>query len=270
MAASSTPIACRPQWGRAVRENILRLMLKRSRRQPWLRQLDRSPRSGSLRAKACASHDAYVRKMVFRTYALCVFTMVFCVNAPAPLFELFRRPRASTPLNYRCSTRSTLALSSWPCHFLAAPATVSVVGRWSSLAWGLLRSDHWFWRWRAASALLVSGRLLQGLGVAAMSAPAASALAELAGKRKAGVRGFDGGGGPRHRRCVSALVFRHHRRDFPGFPTSPLLVCAGMAIGGLVSVALLPDPGVFGASVPASSLPADGIAAIVERPGTPM
>ena len=35
--------------------------------------------------------------MIFRAYVLCIFTMVFCVNDPAPLFELFRRADGLSP-----------------------------------------------------------------------------------------------------------------------------------------------------------------------------
>jgi predicted MFS family arabinose efflux permease len=89
---------------------------------------------------------------------------------------------------------------------------------------------------------LVSGRLLQGLGIAAMSAPATAALAELAGaQRQAAAASITAlalavGG-------ASAPLFSGVAAEaFPSFPTSSLLFCAGMALVSLMIAAVLPDP----------------------------
>jgi hypothetical protein len=89
---------------------------------------------------------------------------------------------------------------------------------------------------------LVGGRFLQGLGIAAMSAPATAALAELAGaQRQAAAASIMAvalavGG-------ASAPLFSGIAAEaFPAFPTSSLVFCAGMALTSLITIALLPDP----------------------------
>jgi hypothetical protein len=89
---------------------------------------------------------------------------------------------------------------------------------------------------------LVGGRFLQGLGVAAMSAPAIAALAELAGaERQAAAASIMAlalavGG------ALAPLFSGIAAEAFPRYPTSSLLFCAGMALASLIPVVLLPDP----------------------------
>jgi len=79
--------------------------------------------------------------------------------------------------------------------------------------------------------MLVGGRCLQGLGIAAMSAPAASALAELAGARRqafaasivAAALAVGGAAGP----LFSGVM----AEAFPKISTLSLVFCAGMAPG---------------------------------------
>ena len=49
------------------------------------------------RTISATDQNAFVRRTIFRAYVFCIFTMVFCVNDPAPLFELFRRTAGLSP-----------------------------------------------------------------------------------------------------------------------------------------------------------------------------
>ncbi len=119
-------------------------------------------------------------RLSFRVYGLGLFAMVFAVNAPAPLFESFRRTLNLGPdeLALLYSVYSLVIISTLPISgklsdwfgrrasvlvgLALAAAGCAVLGACDSLEW------------------LLVGRLLQGLAVAAMSAPTAAALAELA------------------------------------------------------------------------------------------
>ena len=63
--------------------------------------------------------------MALRAYALCIFAMVFCVNAPAPLFELFRRANGLSPseLSMLYSVYAGVVIVTLP--FLGAQVIVS-------------------------------------------------------------------------------------------------------------------------------------------------
>jgi hypothetical protein len=180
--------------------------------------------------------------MIFRAYVLCIFTMVFCVNDPAPLFELFRRAAGLSPseLSMLYAVYAAVVIVALPFFGRASDR----LGRRSLVVLGLgfiaigslvlAVSGSFVW--------LVSGRCLQGLGIAAMSAPATAALAELAGaQRQAAAASIMAvalavGG-------ASAPLFSGIAAEaFPVFPTSSLLFCAGMALASLMTVALLPDP----------------------------
>jgi predicted MFS family arabinose efflux permease len=89
---------------------------------------------------------------------------------------------------------------------------------------------------------LSSGRLLQGIGVAAMSAPAAAALAELAGPQKQAAAASTVAIALALGGAAAPLFAGGAAEVFPRFPTLSLLVCAGMALTSLISVAVLPDP----------------------------
>lgn len=200
--------------------------------------------SCALAAKAgsCASQNAPVRKIIFRAYALCIFTMVFCVNAPAPLFELFRLANGLSPteLSMLYAVYAGVVIVALPCFGRASDR----FGRRALVVLGLgfIAVGSLVLTAAGSFLLLVGGRFLQGLGIAAMSAPAASALAELVGEQRqasaastVAVALAVGG--------ASAPLFSGIAAEaFPTFPTSPLLFCTGMALAGLVSVALLPDP----------------------------
>jgi MFS family permease len=180
--------------------------------------------------------------MIFRTYALCSFTMVFCVNAPAPLFELFRIANGLGPseLSMLYAVYAGVVILALPGFGLASdrfgrrPLVVLGLGFIAVGSLVLAFAGSFLW--------LIGGRSLQGLGVAAMSAPAASALSEVVGaQRQASAAStvavaLAAGG-------ASAPLFAGVAAEaFPAFPTSPLLLCAGMALAGSLSVALLPDP----------------------------
>jgi MFS family permease len=189
-----------------------------------------------------AQQDASVRKMIFRTYVLCIFTMVFCVNDPAPLFELFRRAGELSPseLSMLYAVYAGVVIVTLPFFGRASDR----LGRRSLVVLGLsfIMIGSLVLAVAGSFASLVGGRLLQGLGIAAMSAPAASALAELAGaQRQAAAASIIAvalavGG-------ASAPLFSGVAAEtFPAFPTASLIFCAGMALASLISVALLPDP----------------------------
>ena len=168
--------------------------------------------------------------------------MVFCVNAPAPLFELFRHVIGLSPreLSMLYAAYAGVVIVALPLfgrasdRFGRRPLIVLGLGFIAIGSVVLAVAGSFVW--------LVSGRLLQGVGIAAMSAPATAALAELAGKPKqasaastVAVALAIGG--------ASAPVFSGIMAEaFPGFPTSPLLLCSGVAVASLISVAWLPDP----------------------------
>jgi hypothetical protein len=180
--------------------------------------------------------------MIFRAYVLCIFTMVFCVNDPAPLFELFRRAAGLSPseLSMLYAVYAAVVIVALPFFGRASDR----LGRRSLVVLGLgfiaigslslAVSGSFVW--------LVSGRCLQGLGIAAMSAPATAALAELAGAQRqaaaASIMAVALAVGGASAPLFSGIV----AEAFPVFPTSSLLVCAGMALASLMTVALLPDP----------------------------
>lgn len=168
--------------------------------------------------------------------------MVFCVNAPAPLFELFRRnigvgPRDLAML-YTCY--AAVVIVALPFFGRASDAygrRALVIGGLGLIACGSLALGM-------ANTLLVLilGRMLQGLGVAAMSAPAASALAELAGRSgQASAASITtmalaiGG-------ATAPLLSGSMAEWLPSFPTSPLLLCTVLAVFGSIAVASMADP----------------------------
>nr|WP_256367358.1 MFS transporter [Acidisphaera sp. S103] len=168
--------------------------------------------------------------------------MVFCVNDPAPLFELFRRTAGLSPseLSMLYAVYAAVVIAALPFFGRASDRfgrRLLVVFGLSFIAIGsvlLAVAGGFLW--------LVSGRLLQGLGIAAMSAPATAALAELAGaQRQAAAASITAlalavGG-------ASAPLFSGVAAEaFPSFPTSSLLFCAGMALVSLMIAAVLPDP----------------------------
>jgi predicted MFS family arabinose efflux permease len=180
--------------------------------------------------------------MIFRAYVLCIFTMVFCVNDPAPLFELFRRADGLSPseLSMLYAVYAGVVIVTLPVFGRASDR----FGRRSLVVFGLsfIVVGSLILAVAGSFASLVGGRLLQGLGVAAMSAPAASALAELAGaQRQAATASIIAvalavGG-------ASAPLFSGVAAEtLPAFPTASLIFCAGMALASLISVALCPDP----------------------------
>jgi hypothetical protein len=194
------------------------------------------------RTISTANRDASVRKTVFRAYVLCVFTMVFCVNDPAPLFELFRRADRLSPgeLSLLYAVYAAVVIVTLPFFGRASDR----FGRRSLVVLGLSFIAIGSLVLAVAGSLLwlVGGRFLQGLGIAAMSAPATAALAELAGaQRQAAAASIIAvalavGG-------ASAPLFSGVTAEaFPMFPTASLLFCAGMALTSLITVALLPDP----------------------------
>jgi MFS family permease len=189
-----------------------------------------------------AQRDASVRKIVFRAYVVCIFTMVFCVNDPAPLFELFRRAGGLGPseLSMLYAVYAGVVIVTLPLFGGASDR----FGRRSLVVLGLsfIMFGSLVLAVAGGFASLVGGRLLQGLGIAAMSAPAASALAELAGPQRQALAAsiiavaLAVGG-------ASAPLFSGVAAEtFPTFPTASLIFCAGMALASLISVALLPDP----------------------------
>jgi MFS family permease len=180
--------------------------------------------------------------MIFRAYVFCIFTMVFCVNDPAPLFELFRRTDGLSPgeLSMLYAVYAAVVIAALPFFGRASDRfgrrSMVVLGL-SFIAIGslvLAVGSSFFW--------LVGGRLLQGVGIAAMSAPATAALAELAGARRqaaaASYVAFALAVGGASAPLFSGIV----AEAFPVFPTSSLLFCAGIALISLIMIALLPDP----------------------------
>ncbi len=188
------------------------------------------------------NQDVSSRRLTFRAYALCIFTMVFCVNDPAPLFELFRRAIQLRPseLSMLYAVYAGIVILTLPLFGRASDRfgrrSLVLLGLSFMVIGSLVLAGAGSFLW------LVAGRIFQGLGVAAMSAPAASALAELAGvQRQASAASIMAialaGGG------ASAPLFSGVTAEaFPMFPTSSLLFCAAMALASLISVALLPDP----------------------------
>jgi hypothetical protein len=180
--------------------------------------------------------------MIFRAYVLCVFTMVFCVNDPAPLFELFRRADGLSPseLSMLYAVYAAVVIMTLPFFGRASDR----LGRRSLVVLGLsfIAIGSLLLAVAGSFSSLVGGRFLQGLGIAAMSAPATAALAELAGAQRqaaaatirAGARAVGGASAP----LFSGIT----AEAFPMFPTSSLLFCAGMALTCLITVALFPDP----------------------------
>jgi MFS family permease len=189
-----------------------------------------------------AQQDASFRKITFRAYVLCMFTMVFCVNDPAPLFELFRCAAGLSPseLSMLYAGYASVVIVTLPLFGCASDR----VGRRSLVVLGLsfIMIGSLVLAVAGSFASLVGGRFLQGLGIASMSAPAASALAELAGAQRqapaasiiAVALAVGGASAP----LFSGVV----AETFPAFPTASLICCAGMALASLLSVALLPDP----------------------------
>jgi predicted MFS family arabinose efflux permease len=180
--------------------------------------------------------------MIFRAYVLCIFTMVFCVNDPAPLFEVFRRANGLRPseLSMLYAVYAGVVIVSLPFFGRASDR----LGRRSLVILGLsfILSGSLVLAVAASFPWLVCGRLLQGLGIAAMSAPAAAALAELAGARRqasaASMMAVALAAGGASAPLFSGII----AETFPAFPTSSLLFCAGMALTSLIAVVLLPDP----------------------------
>jgi predicted MFS family arabinose efflux permease len=180
--------------------------------------------------------------MIFRAYVLCIFTMVFCVNDPAPLFEVFRRTDGLSPseLSMLYAVYAGIVIATLPFFGNASDRfgrrSLVVLGLGFIVAGSLALAMAGSFMW------LVCGRVLQGLGIAAMSAPAASALAELAGAQRqasaASVMAVALAVGGASAPLFSGIT----AETFPGFPTSSLLFCAGMALASLITVALLPDP----------------------------
>jgi predicted MFS family arabinose efflux permease len=191
---------------------------------------------------ARVSQDAPVRKMVFRAYAFCILTMVFCVNAPVPLFEVFRRANGLSPseLSMLYAVYAGIVIVALPFfgrasdRFGRRALVVLGLGFIAIGSLALAGAGNFF--------MLVGGRCLQGFGIAAISAPAASALAELAGAQRqafaasivAVALAVGGAAAP----LFSGIV----AEAFPKIPTLSLVFCTGMALFGLVTVALLPDP----------------------------
>jgi predicted MFS family arabinose efflux permease len=191
---------------------------------------------------SATNQDVPVRKMIVRAYVFCIFTMVFCVNDPAPLFELFRRADGLSPseLSMLYAVYAAVVIAALPVFGRASDR----LGRRSLVVLGLsfVAIGSLVLAIAGSFSWLVGGRLLQGIGIAAMSAPATAALAELAGAQRQAAAASNvavalavGG--------ASAPLFSGIMAEaFPTFPTSSLLFCAGMALVSLITVALLPDP----------------------------
>ena len=133
---------------------------------------------------SATDQDASVRKTIFRAYVFCIFTMVFCVNDPAPLFELFRRADGLSPseLSMLYAVYAAVVIVALPFFGRASDR----LGRRSLVVLGLsfIAIGSLVLAIGGSFSWLVCGRFLQGLGIAAMSAPATAALAELAGAQK--------------------------------------------------------------------------------------
>jgi predicted MFS family arabinose efflux permease len=180
--------------------------------------------------------------MIFRAYVLCIFTMVFSVNDPAPLFELFRRADGLSPseLSMLYAIYAAVVIVTLPFFGRASDGlgrrSLVVLGLSFIVIGSLVLAIAGSFLW------LVGGRLLQGLGIAAMSAPATAALAELAGAQRqaaaASIMAVALAAGGASAPLFSGII----AEAFPMFPTSSLLFCAGMALTSLITVALLPDP----------------------------
>ena len=198
--------------GPAVRERILRLMLALSGYGCGRLTDSCAPPAKTI---SCANQDASVRKMIFRAYVLCIFTMVFCVNDPAPLFELFRRADGLGPseLSMLYAVYAAVVIVTLPFFGRASDRlgrrSLVVLGLSFIVIGSLVLAVAGSFSW------LVGGRLLQGLGIAAMSAPATAALAELAGaQRQAAAASIMAvalavGG------ASGTAVFWHHGRGIP-------------------------------------------------------
>ena len=186
--------------------------------------------------------NTYVRKTLYRTYAVCIFTMVFCVNAPAPLFELFRRTIGLSPseLSMLYAVYAGIVILALPFFGRASDR----FGRRALIALGLgfIAIGSLILTMAGSFLLLVLGRLSQGVGVAAMSAPAAAALAELAGAQRLGSAASTVAVALAIGGAAAPLFSGIAAEALPSAPTAPLLFCSAMALAGLVSVALLPDP----------------------------
>ena len=89
---------------------------------------------------------------------------------------------------------------------------------------------------------LIGGRSLQGLGIAAMSAPAASALAELAGAQGQATAASITAVALAVGGAAAPLFSGITAEAFPLLPTASLVVCAGLAFTCVLTVALAPDP----------------------------
>jgi predicted MFS family arabinose efflux permease len=194
------------------------------------------------RTVSAASQNAFGGGIIFRAYVFCIFTMVFCVNDPAPLFELFRRAAGLGPsqLSMLYAVYAAVVIATLPFFGRASDR----FGRRSLVALGLSLiaigslllavSGGFLW--------LVGGRFLQGLGIAAMSAPATAALAELAGAQKQAAAASITALALAMGGALAPLFSGITAETFPRFPTSSLLFCAGMAVVSLMTVAVLPDP----------------------------
>ena len=192
----------------------------------------------------------------FRAYALAMFTMVFSVNAPAPLFELFRRRMGLGP--------DDLALL-YSIYALVVILTLPVFGRISdargrrfsaAMGLGLLAAGCLALARADSLAGLLVGRLLQGLAVAAMSAPTAAALAELSPRGDKAVASLvttlslalGGALGPLFSGVLTELI----RSPQP----AAMLTCSSMAVAGAASILACAPPGA--AQPTATSAPATG------------
>jgi predicted MFS family arabinose efflux permease len=171
-----------------------------------------------------------------------MFTMVFCANAPAPLFELFRRFAHLGPqqlaMLYAVYAGVVIAALPW-CGSASdrfGRRALAMAGLGFMAAGTLFLADLGGFWW------LLLGRLLQGLGIAAMSAPVAAALSELAGADEQGdaassvALALAAGG------ALAPLFSGFLAEAWPQFPTVPLLLCAGLALTALVAIGALPDP----------------------------
>jgi predicted MFS family arabinose efflux permease len=182
------------------------------------------------------------RRLVFRAYVFGMFTMVFCANAPAPLFELFRRVSGLGPgqLSMLYAVYAGVVIATLPSFGRLSDQygrrALAMAGLGFMAAGTLVLAALGGFAW------LVCGRLLQGLGIAAMSAPVAAALAELAGAGRQGYAAswvalaLAAGG------ALAPLFSGALAEALPRFPTAPLLACSGMALVALATIAALPDP----------------------------
>jgi predicted MFS family arabinose efflux permease len=189
-----------------------------------------------------SDQDAPVRKLVFWAYTLCILTMVFCVNAPVPLFEVFRRANGLSPseLSMLYTVYAGIVIVALPVFGRASDR----FGRRALVVLGLgfLAIGSLALAGAGNFLMLVGGRCLQGLGIAAMSAPAASALAELAGAQRQAFAASIVAAALAVGGAAAPLFSGVMAEAFSKISTLSLVFCAGMALFGLVTVALLPDP----------------------------